>query len=48
MGVPFPGRAGGLSAVVADITLASQSSPVSETRQHFSQHVKRGRRAIEG
>jgi 2-polyprenyl-6-methoxyphenol hydroxylase-like FAD-dependent oxidoreductase len=38
--VPFPGDAGRMSAVVADITLASRSAAVLSTREHFSQHIK--------
>src|SRR5580704_1061209 len=37
-GVPFPGSAGRMSAVVADITLASRSDTVLGERAHFSQH----------
>jgi 2-polyprenyl-6-methoxyphenol hydroxylase-like FAD-dependent oxidoreductase len=40
LGVPFPGQEGRLSAVVADITLASRSAAVLSTREHFSQHIK--------
>lgn len=40
LGVPFPGTAGKMSGVVADITLASQSAAVSTTSGHFSQHIK--------
>lgn len=40
LGVPFPGQEGRLSAVVADITLASRSAAVPDTRRHFSQHIK--------
>jgi len=40
LGVPFPGSAGRMSAVVADITLASRSAAVLSTREHFSQHIK--------
>jgi 2-polyprenyl-6-methoxyphenol hydroxylase-like FAD-dependent oxidoreductase len=40
LGVPFPGSAGRMSAVVADITLASRSAEVLTTREHFSQHIK--------
>jgi 2-polyprenyl-6-methoxyphenol hydroxylase-like FAD-dependent oxidoreductase len=40
LGVPFPGSAGRMSAVVADITLASRSAAVLGTRGHFSQHIK--------
>jgi 2-polyprenyl-6-methoxyphenol hydroxylase-like FAD-dependent oxidoreductase len=40
LGVPFPGREGRLSAVVADITLASRSAAVPARRGHFSQHIK--------
>ena len=38
--VPFPGDAGRMSAVVADITLASRSAAVPVTREHFSQYIK--------
>ena len=40
LGVPFPGDAGRMSGVVADITLASRSAEVLSTREHFSQHLK--------
>jgi 2-polyprenyl-6-methoxyphenol hydroxylase-like FAD-dependent oxidoreductase len=40
LGVPFPGREGRLSAVVADITLVSRSVAVPDRREHFSQHIK--------
>jgi 2-polyprenyl-6-methoxyphenol hydroxylase-like FAD-dependent oxidoreductase len=40
LGVPFPGAAGTMSGVVADITLASRSAAVSITSGHFSQHIK--------
>jgi 2-polyprenyl-6-methoxyphenol hydroxylase-like FAD-dependent oxidoreductase len=40
LGVPFPGAEGRMSAVVADITLASRSAAVLGTREHFSQHIK--------
>jgi len=40
LGVPFPGTAGKMSGVVADITLASRSAAVSTASGHFSQHVK--------
>jgi len=40
LGVPFPGSAGRMSAVVADITLASRSAAVPGTPEHFSQHIK--------
>jgi 2-polyprenyl-6-methoxyphenol hydroxylase-like FAD-dependent oxidoreductase len=40
LGVPFPGDAGRMSAVVADITLASRSAEVLSTWEHFSQHIK--------
>jgi len=39
LGVPFPGSAGRMSAVVADITLASRSAAVLGTWEHFSQHI---------
>jgi 2-polyprenyl-6-methoxyphenol hydroxylase-like FAD-dependent oxidoreductase len=39
-GVPFPGSAGRMSAVVADITLASRSDTVLGERAHFSQHIR--------
>ena len=38
--VPFPGSAGRMSAVVADITLAARSAAVHSSREHFSQHIK--------
>jgi 2-polyprenyl-6-methoxyphenol hydroxylase-like FAD-dependent oxidoreductase len=38
--VSFPGDTGRLSAVVADITLASRSDMVLGERAHFSQHIK--------
>jgi 2-polyprenyl-6-methoxyphenol hydroxylase-like FAD-dependent oxidoreductase len=38
--VPFPGSAGRISAVVADITLASRSAAVLSTSEHFSRHIK--------
>src|ERR1700678_98691 len=40
LGVPFPGTAGKMSGVVADITLASRSAAVSTTSEHFSQYIK--------
>jgi 2-polyprenyl-6-methoxyphenol hydroxylase-like FAD-dependent oxidoreductase len=40
LGVAFPGSAGRMSAVVADITLASRSAAVLGTREHFSRHIK--------
>jgi len=40
LGVPFPGREGRLSAVVADITLSSRSAAIPDRREHFSQHIK--------
>jgi 2-polyprenyl-6-methoxyphenol hydroxylase-like FAD-dependent oxidoreductase len=40
LSVPFPGSAGRMSAVVADITLACRSAAVLGTREHFSQHIK--------
>jgi 2-polyprenyl-6-methoxyphenol hydroxylase-like FAD-dependent oxidoreductase len=40
LGVPFPGSAGKMSAVVADIALASRSAAVPGARDHFSQHIK--------
>jgi len=40
LGVPFPGTAGKMSGVVADITLASRSAAVSTTSVHFSQQIK--------
>ncbi|MGW7546757.1 FAD-dependent monooxygenase [Streptomyces sp. NPDC054770] len=38
--VPFPGRAGGMSAVAADLTLASRSDDVPTARGHFSQYPR--------
>jgi 2-polyprenyl-6-methoxyphenol hydroxylase-like FAD-dependent oxidoreductase len=38
--IPFPGTAGNIRAVVADITLASQSAAVPTTSRHFSQYIK--------
>ena len=40
LGAPFPGRAGRMSAVVADVTLASRSAQVPRKFEHFSQHIK--------
>lgn len=38
LGVPFPGVAGRMHAVVADITLASRSDAVIDTSEHFSRY----------
>lgn len=40
LGVPFPGTAGTMSSVVADLTLASRSDTVPTTSEHFSQYIK--------
>ncbi|MHC3464586.1 FAD-dependent oxidoreductase [Streptomyces flavovirens] len=40
LGVPFPGRAGRMSAVAADLTLASLSDAVPTTRAHFSRYPR--------
>jgi 2-polyprenyl-6-methoxyphenol hydroxylase-like FAD-dependent oxidoreductase len=40
LGVPFPGIAGTMSGVVADITLATRSAEVPTTSGHFSQYMK--------
>jgi 2-polyprenyl-6-methoxyphenol hydroxylase-like FAD-dependent oxidoreductase len=40
LGVPFPGTAGTLSGVVADITLAATSAEVPTTSEHFSHYMK--------
>ena len=40
LGVPFPGSAGTMSAVVADITLAAMSADVPSQSGHFSRHIK--------
>ena len=40
LGVPFPGTAGTMSGVVADITLAARSAEVPTTSEHFSQYMK--------
>lgn len=40
LGVPFPGTAGTMSAVVAHLTLASRSAAVPTTSRHFSQYFK--------
>ncbi|MFJ2811415.1 FAD-dependent monooxygenase [Kitasatospora sp. NPDC087271] len=40
LGVPFPGRERRMSAVAADITLASRSETVPTERKHFSQYTR--------
>ncbi|RCG24808.1 FAD-dependent oxidoreductase [Streptomyces diacarni] len=40
LGVDFPGRAGRMSAVAADLTLASVSEAVPTTRGHFSRYPR--------
>jgi 2-polyprenyl-6-methoxyphenol hydroxylase-like FAD-dependent oxidoreductase len=40
LGVPFPGTAGKISGVVADITVASRSAAVPTASVHFSQQIK--------
>ncbi|MFF8727118.1 FAD-dependent monooxygenase [Streptomyces sp. NPDC015171] len=40
LGTPFPGRAGQMPAVAADLTLASRSDEVPTTRGHFSQYPR--------
>ncbi|MFI1366488.1 FAD-dependent monooxygenase [Streptomyces griseochromogenes] len=40
LGVPFPGRPGSMSAVVADLTLASRSEAVPTARGHFSEYPR--------
>ncbi|MEU9617565.1 FAD-dependent monooxygenase [Streptomyces sp. NPDC048155] len=40
LGVPFPGRAGRMSAVAADLTLAARSAEVPTGRGHFSQYPR--------
>ncbi|MEU9449078.1 FAD-dependent monooxygenase [Streptomyces sp. NPDC048277] len=40
LGVPFPGRAGRMSAVAVDLTLASRSDTVPTGRGHFSQYPR--------
>lgn len=40
LGVPFPGRPGRMSAVAADLTLASASDTVATTRGHFSRYPR--------
>ncbi|WP_433654065.1 FAD-dependent monooxygenase [Nocardia sp. CA-128927] len=40
LGVPFPGTAGTMSSVVADLTLASRSDTVPTTSEHFSRHLE--------
>ncbi|MFC9439477.1 FAD-dependent monooxygenase [Nocardia sp. NPDC057030] len=40
LGVPFPGTAGTMSSVVADLTLASRSDAVPTTSEHFSRYMK--------
>ncbi|MFD1524053.1 FAD-dependent oxidoreductase [Pseudonocardia yunnanensis] len=41
-GVPFPGRAGTMAAVTADIELATASETVPQTVGHISEHTRRG------
>jgi 2-polyprenyl-6-methoxyphenol hydroxylase-like FAD-dependent oxidoreductase len=41
-GVPFPGRAGTMAAVTADIELAAASATVPQTVGHISGHTRRG------
>ncbi|MEU1168682.1 FAD-dependent monooxygenase [Streptomyces sp. NPDC005921] len=40
LGVPFPGRAGRMSAVAADLTLAARSDTVPTAFGHFSQYPR--------
>ncbi|MFJ3219466.1 FAD-dependent oxidoreductase [Kitasatospora sp. NPDC086801] len=40
LGVPFPGRERRMSAVAADLTLASRSETVPTERKHFSQYTR--------
>ncbi|WP_326696260.1 FAD-dependent monooxygenase [Streptomyces sp. NBC_01754] len=40
LGAPFPGRPGRMSAVAADLTLASRSEAVPATRGHFSRYPR--------
>ncbi|MDI6409289.1 FAD-dependent oxidoreductase [Streptomyces albus] len=40
LGVPFPGRTSGVSAVAADITLAARTDAVPGARRHFSEYVR--------
>jgi 2-polyprenyl-6-methoxyphenol hydroxylase-like FAD-dependent oxidoreductase len=42
LGVPFPGTAGSVSAVVADLTLASRSATVPVGSEHFSRYITSG------
>ncbi|OIJ95485.1 monooxygenase [Streptomyces sp. MUSC 14] len=42
LGVPFPGRPGRMSAVAADLTLASRSDTVPTGHGHFSQYPRSG------
>ncbi|MFJ7278225.1 FAD-dependent monooxygenase [Kitasatospora sp. NPDC098663] len=42
LGVPFPGRERRMSAVAADLTLASRSEAVPTERKHFSQYTRVG------
>ncbi|PXX71345.1 2-polyprenyl-6-methoxyphenol hydroxylase-like FAD-dependent oxidoreductase [Nocardia tenerifensis] len=39
LGVPFPGTAGTMSSLVADLTLAGRSAAVPTASQHFSRHI---------
>lgn len=41
-GVPFPGRAGTMAAVTADVELAAASATVPQTVGHISGHTRRG------
>jgi 2-polyprenyl-6-methoxyphenol hydroxylase-like FAD-dependent oxidoreductase len=41
-GVPFPGRAGTMAAVTADVELAAASETVPQTVGHISGHTRRG------
>jgi 2-polyprenyl-6-methoxyphenol hydroxylase-like FAD-dependent oxidoreductase len=41
-GVPFPGRAGTMAAVTADVELAGASETVPQTVGHISEHTRRG------
>lgn len=40
LGVPFPGRAGRMSAVAADLTLAARSDAVPTAQGHFSRYPR--------
>lgn len=42
LGVDFPGRAGTMSAVTADVELAAASSTVPRTVRHISEHIRAG------